>query len=485
MITRARSRRRPTTSRRERRLHPGWWALILVSVIAAFITATGLGFTGALVRAVPVTLTSDRAGLVMEVGGKVKLHGIQVGRVASVSSRPNGVSLQLDLYPEQIKYIPANVEGQIRASTVFGAKFVDLVYPVEPDAQRIGRGAVIVSRNVTTEINTVFQNLTSVLEQVQPDKLNAVLTALAQAFAGKGQQMGEAISAGSNVTGALTERIDTLAADLESMADVGDIYAAASPDIIASLSSLSTTASTISRQSQNLDGALLAAIGLSDSGIDLLGRTKDDFVHAVNTLPATTALLAHYRPSFTCTLQGAYWLLYDAGGLETNGRSNIVDSSVLGFAADPYRFPENLPKIAAKGGPDGKPGCNGLPRVDQNMPVRYLVADTGYGTGMDIRPNPGIAHPWFINYFPTTKAVPEPPRIYGEGPPAIGPVPYPGAPPYGAPLFGSDGAPLWAPPPLGAPPPPVPGVPVPPPPYGPGPVLSPPSTPSSPQDGQP
>lgn len=48
------------------------------------------------------------------------------------------------------------------------------------------------SRNVTTEVNTVFQNLVAVLNKVDVAKLNAVLTALAEGFRGKGPAIGEA-----------------------------------------------------------------------------------------------------------------------------------------------------------------------------------------------------------------------------------------------------------------------------------------------------
>ena len=36
---------------------------------------------------VPVTLISDRAGLVMDSGGKVKLRGVEIGRVAADHGR--------------------------------------------------------------------------------------------------------------------------------------------------------------------------------------------------------------------------------------------------------------------------------------------------------------------------------------------------------------------------------------------------------------
>ncbi|MFZ0904404.1 MAG: MlaD family protein, partial [Mycobacterium sp.] len=39
---------------------------------------------------VPVTVTSSRAGLVMNPDAKVEMRGVQVGKVDSIESRPNG-----------------------------------------------------------------------------------------------------------------------------------------------------------------------------------------------------------------------------------------------------------------------------------------------------------------------------------------------------------------------------------------------------------
>lgn len=451
--------------------HRGWWALGLVVVVAAFFVTTGLLFNGAFVPSIPITVTADRAGLVMEPGAKVKLRGVEVGKVATRNAGTDrGATLHLDLRPDAVRYMPANIAARIRTTTIFGAKFVDLVLPDKPEPQRLRAGAVIPALNVTTEVNTVFENLTMVLDQVQPDKLNAVISALADAMRGKGRQLREATASSGEVITDLNARMDTLRRDLQGVAAVSSTYAAASDHLVSTLAALTVTSTTVTDQSGDLQAALLGAIGLSTSGTDLLAASKNPFVEAMTKLPITTSLLHKYDPTFTCTLQGAYSLIVDGGALITDGRTNFTDATMLGLAQDPYRYPDNLPIIAAKGGPDGKPGCGALPRVEEHMPVRYLVTNTGYGTGLDIRPNPGIAHPFFANFFPVTKAIPEPPRIYGAGPPAIGPVPYPGAPPYGAPLFGPDGTPLWAPPPPGAPPPPVPGIPVPPAPYGPGPA---------------
>ncbi len=115
-----------------------------------------------------------------------------------------------------------------------------------------------------------------------------------------------------------------------------------------------------------------------------------------------------------------------------NGKSVIMDAALL-IGDDPYRYPDNLPIVNATGGPGGKPSCGSLPDVSKNFPVKYLVTDTGFGTGLDVRPNPGIGFPGFANYFPVTKANPEPPRIRYPGGPAPGPCRLPRRTSYGAP----------------------------------------------------
>ena len=71
---------------RRGKIDPIWWAPVLFLVVAALITLTALLFSGTLRTFVPLTLVSDRAGLVMEDGAKVKLRGVQVGEVASIGT---------------------------------------------------------------------------------------------------------------------------------------------------------------------------------------------------------------------------------------------------------------------------------------------------------------------------------------------------------------------------------------------------------------
>ena len=434
-----------------RRLHHGWWTLILFAVLAAFIFVTSAMFAGTFRSSVPVTLMSPRAGLVMEPGGKVKLRGVQVGRVSAITGGNGSASLNLEIDPDQVKYIPANVQARIRATTAFGAKYVDLIYPDNPSSQRLRAGTVIESQNVSTEVNTVFQNLVGVLHQVDPAKLNAVLTALSEGLRGQGPAIGEAVTDANQVLLAINPRSEAMRTDWHAVTAFSDTYGAAAQNILTVLDAASTTSTTISKNASDLDALLTNVIGFSRSGIALLGPSKDDFVNAINLAQPTTSLLKEYNPELTCLLMGSKWLV---DVWPHNGRSNTADIS-MALGADPYRYPDNLPIIGAKGGPGGQPGCGSLPEVTKNWPVRALVTNTGWGTGVDIRPNPGIGHPFYADYLPATRANPQPPSLRGQGPQAPGPIPYPGAPPYGAPMYGPDGTPLWP----GLPPAPPPGAP--------------------------
>lgn len=415
---------------RSEKIDPIWYAPILLIVIIALTVMTALLFSGTLRTFVPVTLISDRAGLVMENGAKVKLRGVQVGEVGSIGTESGFAALHLDMYPGPFEHLPANVEAQIKSTTAFGAKYVDLIVPQSgPSPDRLAPGAVLRSRNVTVEVNTVFENLQAVVQAVDPAKLNAVLAAVSESLRGKGDRIGRAITEANKVLLAVNPRMPTVQRDWQLFGQTAAAYSAAAQDILSILDSFSTTSATITSHAQSLDTLLLSAVGFSRSGIDVIGGNQPALVRAMNLLDPTTALLMKYSPTYTCLFQGAVWFLEHGGrdALGGNGKSVIMDAAMLA-GDDAYRFPQNLPKTNATGGPGGKPSCGSLPDVSQNFPVKALVTDTGWGTlPNEIRTNPGIGFPGWADYLPVTRAVPEQPSIRHPGGPAPGPGPF-GAP---------------------------------------------------------
>lgn len=416
--------------RKTPRIASEWFATMLVVALSGAAALCVAAFNQSFTPSVPVTLTAERSGLVMEPYAKVKMRGVEVGRVAGVSGGSGRVGLRLEIDPKQIEHIPANVEARIDATSLFGTKFVELVYPRQPSPQRLSAGAVLRSQNVAVEVNTVFQNLVDLIAQIEPAKLNAVLSALSEAVRGQGDRIGVATTDADELLLELNSRTDTMRETWRSLAGVSDTYAVAAQDLLDTLNAASTTSETVTSHAQQLDALLVGLAGFSNSGTKVLSPSKDELVNAVNLLEPTTNLLMKYNPGLTCLLLGAKTAL-DKGAMDYiggNGKSAVLDAALL-LGDDPYRYPDHLPINAAKGGPGGKPGCGSLPDVADNWPVRYLVTNTGFGTGLDVRPNPGIGFPGWANYFPVTRAVPEPPSIRYPGGPAPGPVTSPGTPP--------------------------------------------------------
>src|ERR1700757_1362971 len=327
------------TTRRRRHVHPAWWALCLFVVIGLIVWVCSALFAGSFNSYVPVTLTSDRTGLVMEPGAKVKLRGVEVGRVASVTGGTSTTKLKLEMFPAQTRQIPANVQADIKATTVFGAKYVDLTLPDRPSPKRLAAGAVLWSRNVSTEVNTVFENLVGLLQQIDVSKLNATLTALADGVRGQGPRIGEATTDANQVLLAINSRMGTIRQNWRSFKGFSDAYAAAAQYILATLDAASTTSATITNHNKDLDALLMSVVGFSTSGIQLLAPNKDNLVNAVNGLQPTTDLLLKYNPEYTCLLVGAKFYL-DHGGYATtggNGRTQTLDAGLL-FGTHLYKY---------------------------------------------------------------------------------------------------------------------------------------------------
>jgi phospholipid/cholesterol/gamma-HCH transport system substrate-binding protein len=360
----------PGRRRAPRNYLPALAGLATIVVIAAvFAVSVGL-FQGSFTDSVPVTVISQRAGLVMNADAKVKLRGVQVGKVASIESLPNGkAALHLAIYPSQRQFIPANVLVNITSSTVFGAKSVELIAPAQPSAQRLQDGQTLQGEHVMVEINTVFQQLVSVLAQIDPPKLNESLGALAKAFSGRGAQLGQSLSDLDSFLAKYEPSLPALRRDLETLPAVSNAYADAAPDLVKTLANSNRISQTIVDEQRNLDALLISAIGFGDIGNDVLSTNRQALTNVLHLLVPTTDLTSEYHEVFTCGFGGLVVLSHNPPLAEPS----INISASLTWGGERYRYPTNLPKVAATGGPQ----CMGLPRLPFNKAPQQLITDIG------------------------------------------------------------------------------------------------------------
>lgn len=347
--------------------------LVTVVVIGLIIGLSVALFRGDFTKTVPLTVVSERAGLVMNPDAKVKMRGVQVGTVSSIESRPDGMAvLHLAMDPAQLKRIPSNVHVDIASSTVFGAKFVQLQNPDDPSPEPVRAGDTLQGDHVTVEINTVFQQLTRLLDSIDPLKVNETLGALSAAFNGRGQQFGRTLTDFNNFLAKIEPSLDNMATLTQQLPPVLSAYADGAPDLVTALDNTSTLSNSIVEEQDNLDAFLVSATGLADIGNDVVGGNRQALTDLTHVLLPTSELLAKYHEGLGCAV----------GGLVPFSKSppfnvpGIIISASLTLGMERYRYPQDLPRVAAKA---DRSYCKefGLPDVPPEYRVPALVADTG------------------------------------------------------------------------------------------------------------
>ena len=114
---------------------------------------------------------------------------------------------------------------------MFGNKYISFLSPAHPSADKLKAGAVINAASTTTEFNTLFETVVDVAEQVDPIKLNQTLAATAEALSGLGDRFGQSIIHGNEILADINPKMPQLRRDNQRLADLGDVYANAAPDL--------------------------------------------------------------------------------------------------------------------------------------------------------------------------------------------------------------------------------------------------------------
>jgi phospholipid/cholesterol/gamma-HCH transport system substrate-binding protein len=363
-----------------KRSHVRIAAAILAALLLAATVFTYLSYTAAFTSIDTVTVTSPRAGLVMENDAKVKYRGIQIGRVKDIEYAGDQAKLTLAIDSSQLPYVPSNAKVRIAGTTVFGAKAVEFLPPDSPAGNSLRPGAQVQASDVQLEVNTLFQTLSDVLQKIDPINLNATISALGEGLRGNGDDAGATLQGLNYYLQQLNPKLPTLQQDFQKTAVVGNIYADAAPDLVTVFDNLPTISKTLVDEQDNLNATLLAATGLANNGTATLQPAAEDFIAAIQRLRAPLKVAGDYSPEFGCILEGTAKAIDTFAPAIGGVRPGLFVASNFLPGAPAYTYPESLPMVNASGGPN----CRGLP----NVPTKqfggswyhspFLVTDNAY-----------------------------------------------------------------------------------------------------------
>lgn len=347
----------------------------MVLALAAIVTVAMVMFVGGFTPTATVTVDAPRSGLVLDIDAKVKMRGVEIGRVAAVEHRADGARLKLAMDPDKLKLVPANAGVDIKSTTVFGAKYVNFTVPERPSAEHLRAGATLTAAAVTIEFNTLFQRLNEVLNKVQPEKLNAILEAIGTALQGRGEKLGVLLTSSDSYLREINPMLDALQRDLVAARGVTNLYADTAPDLLRTTDNVQVTGRALVEEQQSLDVLLANIVGVTDTVGSVLRDNEQSLFSALGLLRPTTALLQEYAPGLHCMIVAMGQAMPRADEVFGGKQEGVGMYASFTYGAEPYQYPRDLPKVAATGGPR----CDNLIDRVPGSQSDFLVTDTSQG----------------------------------------------------------------------------------------------------------
>lgn len=254
-----------------------------------------------------VTVKAHRAGLQLSKFGDVRMHGVLVGQVRSISNDGEEAVIKVGLRPHAARNIPGNVGVQILPTTLFGQKYLSFTDPKRPSSTPLRDGSVIPASRVQTnvELQRILAHLFPLLRSIRPADLDATLYALSQALTGRGEQIGRTMTDLDTYLTTFNEHLPTLREDLALLSKVAHTYSLAAPDLVRLLRNATTTARTVATKERQLHGFFDDLTGLANTSRRVLATNGQGIIKESQLAVPLLGLLDTYSPEFPCLLEGA------------------------------------------------------------------------------------------------------------------------------------------------------------------------------------
>ena len=357
--------------------------VLLIVLILALLSLSVAFYEKVFTATTDVTLQTDSIGNQLQAQSDVKLRGIIVGEVTSVSSRGDGADIKLALKPDMTKLIPANVSAQLLPKTLFGERYVSLVIPSDPGSA-IKAGDVIPQdrSQASIELEKVFNDVLPLLQAVKPAELNATLNALATALSGRGKELGQNLAALDTYLSQLQDPangdgtntpVQLLLDDLGKLGQVSTLFNQVAPDLLATLTNLQTTSRTITEKASQLDSLLVNGTATAATLTEFFDANGDRLITVADGSAKLLDVLAEYSPEYPCLAAGlakSEPRLESAFGGQSSGPRALNITLEVVKPRGKY-VPADAPRFGTIPGPD----CQGLPNPTVPFPA------TGYGEG--------------------------------------------------------------------------------------------------------
>lgn len=329
-----------------------------------------------------VELRTATIGLSMPDRADVKVRGVIVGQVLEAKPAKGGKSaiLTLGLDPDKIGTIPDNVTASLLPKTLFGEKYVELSIPRDASTSSLKAGDVISQTALPVELEKILNDIYPLLTAVQPGELNYTLNALATAFEGRGEELGQTIATLDRYLNRLNPQVPALMEDLRKLSTVSNVYADAMPELAATLRNTVVTGNTLKGRQAALNAFLKDTTAFSNTATRFTRANGQNIIQLGKVSEPVLALLRHYSPEFPCLFQG---LAKQVPLLDSAFRNATVHVNLELVPQSKAYTAADQPKFADYSGPNcaglpNPPGDQANPYGGPNSPIHLPNFNDGY-----------------------------------------------------------------------------------------------------------
>ena len=273
-----------------------------VALIAGFVYVLALYLGGQFKSGNEVQATFARAGQLLREGSDVKMRGVLVGSVSAINVERSGEArVTMLVQPEQ--QIPGNVSAAIRAKTLFGEKFIDLIPPSAPEGRLTDGDEIPQDRTIPPiEVEAILEKGVPILEAVDPEAFGASLHALAEALSGNEENLRRATVQTAKLLTETERTLPNFERNLVHLRHVASALDQTDTDLIAALDGLTAVGEVIREHPDAFERTVEGLVPLASDLGDILTARKTDLGDLAGDGAAVLRAVAERAPKLPGTV---------------------------------------------------------------------------------------------------------------------------------------------------------------------------------------
>jgi len=278
-----------------------------------------------------VTADFSRAGLNVRPGYEVRVRNYPVGTISAVKVDRKTFSAVYTFNLDPSVEIAKDTKAVLVAKTLFGDKYVQLD-PVVPGQPRLQNGDHI-DRSRTgdpIEIQQIFDEVTPLLEALDPPKFGATLASISEGLAGGGDDLRRLTEGWADVMQEFANRKGDLQTLLTTVPGAAGTFAERGQDLTTAANTLGQVAAVLAKNEPSLGPLLEQNAELANKAADLLsasparlGRIIPDMIDVVALTAERPGAIAKFAKSVRYNLRGTANIM-SSGWIQTRVTNTFI-----------------------------------------------------------------------------------------------------------------------------------------------------------------